>query len=96
MTDWPQVGYAPDWACISPSMGYIGAMKLRDYLAHHRLTARQFGATVGHSEAGVRKWLRGDRVPRRETLKRIALVTGNAVTATDFLDVPERRARVAA
>lgn len=80
----------------SPRLGHIGAMQLRDYLSEKRLTARQFGVAVGHSEAGVRKWLRGERVPRRETLKKIAALTGDLVTATDFLDVPERRVRVAA
>lgn len=81
---------------IGPSMGHIGAMNLRDYLSQHKITARQFGLSVDHSEAGVRKWLRGERVPRRATLKRIAAITGDAVQATDFLDVPAPRTRAAA
>lgn len=62
-------------------------MTLNDYLTKTGLSHAAFANEVGDvTEHGVKKWARGERLPRRNALRRIAEVTGGMVTATDFLN----------
>lgn len=61
-------------------------MKLIDYMAEHSLTTEAMAAKIGDASAsGVTKWMRGERLPRVEQLRRIFEVTGGAVTPNDFV-----------
>lgn len=63
-------------------------MTLRDYLATQNLTFADFGAKFAPpiSEHTVKKWVRGERIPRAEAAVRIKELTGGAVTADDFAE----------
>jgi transcriptional regulator with XRE-family HTH domain len=63
-------------------------MLLRDYLTSKGLTPAQFGELIGHSAFAVKKWMRGERIPRRDALDRIRAATEGAVTANDFMAAP--------
>lgn len=72
-----------------PKLGKIVGMKLVDFMRNHRLSDDEFAASVGGCSAfAVRKWKYGERIPRGETLNRIAAATGGAVTANDFMPEP--------
>lgn len=60
-------------------------MTLNDYLSAHDISPAEFGRLVGASEHGVRKWQRGERVPRPDAMRLITLATEGAVTANDFI-----------
>lgn len=60
-------------------------MRLREYLRRNDFTVAELAFAVGASVHGVGKWVRGDRIPRRETMRRIKEATGGHVTADDFL-----------
>jgi hypothetical protein len=62
-------------------------MKLQAYLSEKDISLETFAKLVGASTFGVRKWIRGERLPRKNALKRIGEVTGGEVTAVDFLDM---------
>lgn len=59
-------------------------MKLQAYLDANQLSHGEFGALVGASEFGVRKWARGERTPRQDAMSKIQNVTLGAVSAADF------------
>lgn len=59
--------------------------KLERYLTENRLSQDDFAARVGVSQVAVSRWIAGTRMPRRETLARIASLTNGQVTANDFL-----------
>lgn len=63
-------------------------MRLKTYLELRKISPAAFGEMVGASEPGVVKWMRGERVPRRETMRKIMDVTDGAVGPSDFLDGP--------
>lgn len=61
-------------------------MKLKQYLTEKNITPEAFAALVGGvSESGVRKWMYGERVPRREQMIAIAEKTDGLVLPNDFL-----------
>lgn len=71
-------------------------MHLRDYLAAKSLTPAAFAAVLDVHHDAVRKWLRGERMPRPAQMRRIAETTRGAVTANDFHGTePEKKARPA-
>lgn len=63
-------------------------MRLKTYLELRKISPAAFGEMVGASEPGVVKWMRGERVPRRETMRKIMDVTDGAVGPSDFLEGP--------
>jgi len=65
-------------------------MKLRDYLATKRITAKAFGESLVPpvSEFGVGKWVRGERIPRREQMQAVREATHGLVTPDDFYASP--------
>lgn len=62
-------------------------MQLQEYLEERGLTDRSFAAKLGVASMTVWRWRNGRRTPRIPTIKRIAELTGGAVTATDWLEV---------
>lgn len=67
-------------------------MKLASYMADNHLTDEQMASQIGNvSISGLKKWLRDERVPRPDQMRRIAEVTSGAVTPNDFIlaEVPQ-------
>lgn len=59
-------------------------MELKLWIKDQGLTALTFAEKVNHSEFAVGKWVRGERIPRPDAMRKIAEVTGGGVTAADF------------
>ena len=64
-------------------------MKLEAYLNKNHKSIEEFAQEAGISAQAIYKYLRGERLPRKEFLNRLAAVTGGEVTANDFLDLPQ-------
>ena len=61
-------------------------MKLAAYMSLHDLTDEEMASQIGEvSVSGLRKWLRDERTPRPDQMRRIDEVTGGAVTPNDFI-----------
>lgn len=71
-------------------------MRLKTYLEVMKISPAEFGEMVGASEPGVLKWARGDRVPRKEAMRKILEVTDGAVGPSDFFERAPSAAVVAA
>lgn len=65
------------------------AMKLSTYLDIKKLSAADFAAllTGDASEASVRKWASGERIPRADMIREIATVTDGMVLPNDFFGI---------
>jgi len=63
-------------------------MDLGTYLKTNNISHKEFGASVGASEFGVRKWVSRERTPRREAMLKIKQATAGQVTAADFFSEP--------
>jgi transcriptional regulator with XRE-family HTH domain len=59
-------------------------MRLAKYLTEKSLTSVDFAKKIGVSGESIRRYLRGDRRPSPEVMKRIARRTNGEVTANDF------------
>ena len=59
-------------------------MTLQQYLETASLDRHQFAAAINVSSETVRRYLKGDRIPDKTVMGRIALATGGKVTANDF------------
>jgi transcriptional regulator with XRE-family HTH domain len=59
-------------------------MKLDTYMKANSLDAISLAAEIGVGAEAVRTWLRGERIPRADQMRRIVEITGGAVTANDF------------
>lgn len=66
-------------------------MRLAEYLSENNLTHERFAEIVGVSRPTVTHWLRGGRIPEFQHLQRVIEVTSGAVTANDFINLPEDR-----
>lgn len=62
-------------------------MQLRDYLQLEGETARQFSKRIGVTIHAIRKWVRGERVPRPRTMVKIRKLTKGAVTPDDWMSL---------
>jgi hypothetical protein len=64
-------------------------MKLADYMRAQNLTPDDVASKMGDvSASGVRKWANGDRVPRKDQIERIAVLTNGEVLPNDFFSIP--------
>ena len=63
-------------------------MNLRDYLHRQRMTVPQFAKLVDFPVATVRKWVRQERLPRRDAMRRISDATAGEVTYADMAGMP--------
>jgi len=59
-------------------------MKLTDYLDANSVSRIDFAKQVGVTVEAVRLWERGERFPRRATMKAIIDLTGGNVGWEDF------------
>lgn len=60
-------------------------MRLDQWLQHHNVSAKEFADRVGVNKATAYRWLDGKSMPQAEHLAVIMRMTGNAVTANDFM-----------
>lgn len=63
-------------------------MKLHDYLTLKGITDEAFGRKIGCSQSQVSRIKRGVSKPSLGLIERIALATGGAVRANDFMALP--------
>ena len=63
-------------------------MKLRDFLADRNLSEAELGRLLGVGQATVNRYIRGERIPRPEVMRRIVEVTEGKVGPADFYDLP--------
>jgi transcriptional regulator with XRE-family HTH domain len=60
-------------------------MSLADYLRKNNLSPSEFASLCGVKNAEtVRKWLRGDRIPRAEMMQRIIKASSGHVSPSSF------------
>jgi len=64
-------------------------MKLADWLTENELSQTAFAQKIGSSQSQVARFAAGTRMPRKQTMRKIKLVTGGAVTANDFYELDE-------
>ncbi len=62
-------------------------MKLDAYLQKSKKSIEELSQETGISAQAIYKYLRGERIPRKEFFTKIAAATGGEVTANDFLDL---------
>lgn len=62
-------------------------MRLQDYLTEAQLTYGQFAELIDATEGAVRRYAKGERIPDKERMIRIALATACKVTANDFFGI---------
>ena len=61
------------------------AMQLKRYLSKSGEDPGVFSEKVGVTIYAMRKWLRGERIPRPETIMKIKKATDGLVTAEDWI-----------
>ena len=80
----------------APVLGMIAGMKLSAYMKINSLRPKALARELGNASAsGVIKWMRDERVPRPDQLRRIFEVTGGAVEPNDFI-LPAQTSEAAA
>lgn len=67
-------------------------MTLGDYLKSQNISRADFGDMIGVDEVSVGRYVRRERVPRPDVMRRIKAATNGEVTADSFLGVPENEA----
>jgi hypothetical protein len=66
-------------------------MTLAEYINETGETHEQLATRIGDcSVGGLRKWLRGDRIPQKEQMDRIFAATNGRVQANDFYGQSKR------
>ena len=69
--------------------GYCAQMKLDTYIQSNGLNYSKFANILGTGDGKtVSRYARGERIPRREVMAAIYMVTDGVVTANDFYDLP--------
>ena len=63
-------------------------MKLADFKKLRNLTDEVLASMIGDcTVSALRKWLAGDRIPRRDQMERIAVITDGLVLPNDFYEI---------
>jgi hypothetical protein len=62
-------------------------MKLGPWLAENNLKPAQFAPRIGCTSEAVRRYVAGERIPDKATMRRIAKETAGQVTANDFFGI---------
>lgn len=60
-------------------------MTLSEYLSRHGLHQQAFAERVGLTQSTISRYVSGERMPKRQHLRRIMEETRGLVTPTDFL-----------
>lgn len=67
-----------------PPQHHNGVVTLQQYLSNAEMDHRAFAKSIGVSAETVRRYLKGERLPDKKRMSRIALATHGQVTANDF------------
>lgn len=67
-------------------------MKLKTYMTENNLSQSDLARQLNMTQAAVSMWVSGERRPDWDSLAKLAHLTGGAVTANDFMPVPESAA----
>lgn len=59
-------------------------MKLMDFLNGRSLTYREFAGQVDATSEAVRLWSTGQRIPKRDFMDKIKVITNGKVMPNDF------------
>jgi hypothetical protein len=59
-------------------------MKLSKYLSDNRIDQQDFAKSIRVRPPSVSRYVKGERIPRREIARRIAKATLGMVTISDF------------
>ena len=62
-------------------------MRLTDWLAEQERSPKTFAERIGTSEAAVRRYMCGSRIPIQGVMQRIFEATGGDVTPNDFYNL---------
>lgn len=63
-------------------------MTLAEYITDLKISPEKFAETLdGISAGALRKWMSGERIPRKEQMEKIFEVTSGKVTPNDFFGV---------
>jgi transcriptional regulator with XRE-family HTH domain len=65
-------------------------MTLADYLSAQSLSAAEFARRIGVSTQTVCRYRDGERIPEKDFMERIAVVTRHAVMPNDFYALGRR------
>lgn len=65
-------------------------MNLREFLKARSMSEADLGRALGVGQATVNRYIRGERIPRPEVMRRIVEVTDGQVGPADFYDLPVR------
>jgi hypothetical protein len=65
-------------------------MRLNDFIEKNSPSVEAFALNAGLSADAIRKYLRGERTPRRKSITKIIDATQGQVTANDFYDLPQK------
>jgi hypothetical protein len=65
------------------------AMDLRSYLDASNTPIAAFAAKVGVTPQAIHRYIAGERLPKREVMLRINVVSDGAISANDFFPAPE-------
>lgn len=59
-------------------------MRLQQFIKGREMTHEAFARLVGVSQATINRYVRGERFPSPEMIRRIGEATGGAVTVSDW------------
>lgn len=67
-------------------------MKLADFISDLKISPEKFVEQhlADVSAGAFRKWLSGERIPRKEQMEKIFEITGGRVTPNDFYEIGDQ------
>ncbi len=60
-------------------------MTLKEFLVRHNMTSEEFAKAMRVTHSTVSKWRAGTRVPRLAHIKKVARLTKNKVSLSDWI-----------
>lgn len=68
-------------------MRYFSPMKLNEFLSQNKITQERFAELIGVEQPTVCRYLKNERFPREDEMRRIYTATNGLVTPNDFIDL---------
>lgn len=65
---------------------YFGIMKLGTFIKSREMSHEAFGKIVGVTQATINRYVRGERFPSPEMIRRIQDATDGSVTVADWYE----------
>ncbi len=64
-------------------------MRLKEWLTNNDVSIKEFALRLDVKYETVRRYVEGERIPNRESMRQIMALTNWAVTANDFFRVED-------